>query len=72
MPENVVMEDSWAPEDRKNKPQCHVYKKDKMSHLWATGASLPLYNDSGINKYKEKGCKYLTHRLVKKKHFLIR
>lgn len=31
MPENVVMEDSWAPEDRRDKTQCNVYKKQKRN-----------------------------------------
>lgn len=69
MPENVVItEDSWAPEDRKQNVMFIKKSKGVLSHLQINGAPLQLYNDTGIKKYKEKGCKYLTHRLVKKKN----
>lgn len=69
MPENVVfIEDSWAPEDRRDKTQCIKRRRVVLSHLQTSGASLQLCDGTGINIYKEKDYKYLTHRLVKKKH----
>lgn len=50
---------------------CIKRRKGVLGNLQTNGASLALYNDPGINKYKEKGYKYLTHRLVQKKHCRI-